>query len=488
MSSWLSMPGSLRKPEVRELILARRRNDPAAFCDAYLRWHGPDISDEWQQLLTRARQRDKTAFDELWRIFLNSATEEGAITDPAASRQLDIARSPYLAAHRDARDALIRHLDGEVDKYRESKLYDRSETTANKSVETRIEIDRDGDIAASVRYETEVDNPPDETEIDDTPANRNVWDYWDDLTDNIIASAERLWRDAFLETDFTEKSSGKYSGSLPDITRASHRLMLLWLEAKLYRARSLYNQEGRGLISGQSIKKQKGRPLTSGEAIRKQIRDYVHEYRGIIAQWRKELRKATHQRYFVDQGLESQQLRRLIRQFSKPHDQELGWAAQATDAQDELRYQLRDDLRREALATGHPFAWLGLLILRFTTGYGTRPVYFIRTALATLGIDMVLFFLNDRFHSWLDPQGPACVLSRPPSQQWSDVVPFVLNSLMHYLYLAATTLTSLGADTSLATYCHSWSSQALLVVSAAFGYFMLGLLGALLYTQLTQRD
>ncbi len=56
------------------------------------------------------------------------------------------------------------------------------------------------------------------------------------------------------------------------------------------------------------------------------------EYRDTISGWDKELYTVYKKHYFRTIGLESQQLRRLIRQFSDLQPQEeLGWASQVTE-------------------------------------------------------------------------------------------------------------------------------------------------------------
>ncbi|HEV7127139.1 MAG TPA: hypothetical protein VGN32_06835, partial [Ktedonobacterales bacterium] len=119
-----------------------------------------------------------------------------------------------------------------------------------------------------------------------------------------------------------------------------------------------------------------------------------------------------------------------------------------------------------------------------TTGCGTRPIYFLRTALVLWLVDAALFFANDYFNPGLVASAHFCAQSQPHIQRWTNA----LATLLHYLYLAITTLTSLGSDSSLAAYCGGTFAQALLSLSTVCGYFMLGLLSALLYTQLTQRN
>jgi hypothetical protein len=466
MAKLLSMPEHLRTDSVRKLLdahLADRASPgyAAQFCVAYEKAMPPHSAKFILDLLARARAGDLTAVDALWVKFLNLAVTNtkqiriDAITnirDPDAKDAKDVddyledARSSEASVRVEAPENLLRYLEDLVDEYKETKLF------IGQQIEPRGSENAFSDQG-------------------------DLWEDWDRLAQNIGGSAERLWRDVFLKygSKVPDVKGDRTPGELANAAKHAHQLMLLRLEASLYRERSYYNKHGRELVAEGSI--------------RIQIRKMIAAYRTAINTWRTELKEATGNTYFQERGLESQQLRRLIQQFSKHDDRELGWASQAAQVESELRYQTREEVRRESLAYGPRWTAVGLWVLKVATGYGTRPLAFVRTALLLWATDAFAFFLNDHFNPSIDANGVMCGLSQPHVQQWQDVLPVYGNYLVHYLYIAGTTLTSLGNNSEVATrLCGGDLSQIVLVLSTFSGYFMLGLLGALLYAQITQRD
>jgi hypothetical protein len=491
MTNLLSMPVHLRNNNVGKLLDAafadRASPDYAErFCAAYEAAFQGHPSKTIRSLLNKARAGDLSAVETLWVKFLNLAVTNtsplriGEITnirrDDAAPEadshdiedRLRNARSTEASVRAEAPEELFHYLERLVDEYKETKLFWGQLKAPQLSEEN-----------SSGRPVVSALDPLDGDSTDSgvaSPDSGDLWAEWDRLVANIGGAAERLWRDVFLQygSKVPDVKGSKAPGALVNAVKYSHRLMLLRLEARLYRERSYYNSHGRELVATGSI--------------RVQIREMVGSYRAAIKAWSAELAEGTGDTYFQERGLESQQLRRLIQQFSNLDQHELGWASQASEVEAELRYQTREEVRREMSATGHPGAALFMTVLRVTTGYGTRPLNFVRTALELWLGAALAFFLNDAIVARVYPIGKACAVSQPHIQQWSDWIGVIGSGLARYLYISATTLTTLGADTGLAAYsCGGVSTELILVLSTISGYFMLGLLAALLYAQLTQR-
>lgn len=510
----LAMPARLRTDSVRALLAAWQLltlADPApdaeilrarviAFGNAYETYYAKlesrQKSVEIESLIAETYGGSWNAAEKLWQWFIDSAVEsEGSsITGAETSIALRQARSMKGQERYNQCRALFHHLEDQIGRYNRSILYPTEDSKRDAVVSEGVSIaviEESGDIVEHGAFSERQAFSTNQLLVSEDTAQ----EMWDALAGNIRGSAERIWRDVFLNSDEDIQHS-----TLSNIARISQRLMLLWLEAILYQDRSYDNFEARALVESRAA---------NSYSTRRSIHDHVKEYHAITRRWDYELTAAMKKvksksrraasrgkrrdgrrkkTYFRSHHLESQQLHRLIGQFSVANPEELGWDSQAEEAKAELRYQLRDEVRREKLADRHWIAALGLLILKITTGYGTRPIYFAYTALVALLVDSTLFFFNDLFHSQLDPYGAYCTVSQPHIQGWIDVLKMIGTTFVHYLYVGTTTLTTLGVDTNFAPYCHGWSSQLLLALSTAFGYFMLGLLGALLYTQLTQRD
>jgi hypothetical protein len=119
------------------------------------------------------------------------------------------------------------------------------------------------------------------------------------------------------------------------------------------------------------------------------------------------------------------------------------------------------------------------LLQKWTTGYGTKPGRFVRTALAVIVAFAVLFFANDYFNPGLRTNARFCPGVNLSSTPWWEIV-------IRYLYITVTNLTSLGSNAALAQYCGGAVTEVLLVAASLTGYFFLATLGALLYQQIRE--
>ena len=105
-------------------------------------------------------------------------------------------------------------------------------------------------------------------------------ELWNALAINVKGSAERIWRDMFLDSHVPVQRS-----TLSNIARISHRLMLLWLEVILYQDRAYSNFEARITEDG-------GATHAASESTRRGIHKHIKSYHETIRQWDKELTAA----------------------------------------------------------------------------------------------------------------------------------------------------------------------------------------------------
>lgn len=310
---------------------------------------------------------------------------------------------------------------------------------------------------------------------------------WDRLCGLILLAAERLWRDHFVQYRTEQEARQDWKSRKPTaqesgrrfhltlLTQQAHSLMLLWLESSLYRLRAVSNSQAR-----------KGVPMdrpSIGSDVQAEIKNYLDTLDG----WDQELHALTGVWYFRKQFGDGQRLRVLSAEFgpSKVDAREKGWAPAAPDAHDALRYAYFDVLRKESIRSHKPFAAVGYSALWFTTGYGTRPMRFTITALAAIIVAALTFFLNDFFNPGItNTSAHFCKEANVQVGNWSDVPATVV----HYLYLAITNLSSLGSDSQIARYCGGTSTQIILALSAITGYFFLAVLASLFFQLLTERD
>lgn len=502
MCEQLAMPKRLRGSQVRALIDARLSGDPRRFAAAYDTYKsGRKVKSE-QALLDRAENGDETAMLTLWGWFINDAVEDQKtiITDDEAKRRLELARGAIGGERSEICQQLRDYFQEQINDYADTLLYPGQQTekaAAARAAASGLEPDTLASLAPEASLtagQTQVSPASSAVSVttrdhalDIARENDAVQTQWNKLANSILGSAERMWRDLFLDP-----KNPPHERTLLSIAHVSQQLMLLWLEVALYQDRAYGNYAGRVLESEQSEQDADDRRRGREQSTRTGIRKHVVAYHEAIKKWEDELtkcmRKPKSGSYFRSHQLESQQFRRLIPQFSTAKSNELGWTAQATDARAELRYQLRDELRREYRAGGHPFAAFGMYILKITTGYGTRPAFFFRTVGIVFLVDVALFFLNDFFNPGFSPtpwSAPHfCATSAPHIQQWTNY----WDEFVRYAYIAITHLTSLGLNSSLTSYCGGTFSEIVVVFSTVAGYFMLGLLSAMLYTLLTQSD
>ena len=123
------------------------------------------------------------------------------------------------------------------------------------------------------------------------------------------------------------------------------------------------------------------------------------------------------------------------------------------------------------------FQWL----LEVTTGFGKRPARLVGTGIATVVVFSVSFFLNDWVQSDAKTGLHFCPASGSASLTWWEVI-------VKYLYVGISNLSSLGSDSSVAQICDTTILKVLLIGSSIFGYFLLGMLAALVIQVITERD
>lgn len=320
----------------------------------------------------------------------------------------------------------------------------------------------------------------------------NAADSWAEEIEVVRRTAERLWRDDFL-TDTSVAEAGRrrgrvlrfWSRSTPDrnaleqVIFRSWLLMLLYAEASLYSMRSNSNYQSR-----EGVRARRAGWWRRGHTTRQQVAQVVKGYQRRLRRWDRELFWVTGRRFFRRQLGDSQRFKTLSKEFGPDgldERAEPGWATLATDAGNELRYRYLDARRRENVRLGNPFVALWSLIQKWTTGYGTKPIRFVRTAVIIVATFGLLFFANDYFNPGVRADArfcPAVSVSHMPL--WEIVA--------HYLYIAVTNLTSLGSNAMLAQYCGGMMTELLLVASSLTGYFLLATLAALFYQQIRDAD
>lgn len=314
-------------------------------------------------------------------------------------------------------------------------------------------------------------------------------DSWAEQMEIVRRAAEQLWRDNFLmDTSVTE--AGHRLGrrfrfwsrsttariNLEQVTSQSWLLMLLSLDIALYTMRSTSNYLAR---EGVQTRRES---WWRGQATRRQVGLAVKAYQRQLRQWDRELYWVTGSRFFLRQLGDSLRLRALTRKFGPDGVDvrvEAGWVTQAADAADELRYRAIDIHRSESFRSGHPIVAVWLLIQKWTTGYGTKPSRFVRTALIVTVTFGLLFFANDYFNPGLRTNTRFCPPVNFSHTPWWEVG-------IHYLYITVTNLTSLGSNAALAQYCGGAVTELLLVAASLTGYFFLATLAALLVQQIRE--
>jgi hypothetical protein len=309
-------------------------------------------------------------------------------------------------------------------------------------------------------------------------------DDWDNLISDLHLAAERMWRDNFLKVESPREAKPdlRKAGSarrllLDKQARTSRLLLFLWLEATLYKRRTEANSSGIELNAG--IEDPDPRA-----AVRRVVREAIQEYRDTLARWDTELGKITGSSLFLAPAADFQRFRYLSREFGPDgvDRDEVGWAAQVDDAHLELRYQLFDERRRQYLGGHRYFSAAAYYVLRVTTGYGMRPMNFLRTVIAAILVFATLFFLNDFFNPGITSSQHFCPQSGAVDQMpiWMIVI--------RYLYLAVVNLASLASNGSVAAYCDGSATQVILILSALTGYFLLAILAALFFRLLTEAE
>ncbi len=313
---------------------------------------------------------------------------------------------------------------------------------------------------------------------------------WFNLAEAILVAAERLWRDVFL-TDATDKAvKSRFHaawghkdeqenvdaevGSFSTICQQSHTLMHLWLQAMLFYVRAMQNVRSGDMIL---------RPRKRKHKIEGRLEEVTRRYLKTLADWEDDIQKITGLRFFGLQYGDVQWFRALSKEFgpTSVHVEETGWITLAADARTELRYQFFKARMRENRKTHHYLTAAIQWLFGITTGFGTRPRRFLATAFILISTYFFLFLANDWLQMNPRTGGHFCAASGSAALDWWHL-------LIKYLYLAVTNMSSLGSDNSVAQFCGTTFSQALLTSSAIVGYFLLAMLAALLFQIITERD
>jgi len=393
----------------------------------------------------------------------------GMVGDEFVREQLLIYKDPESDEHADARDRLYFHL---VERFRTLKRAQKQSQSAHSQLSEVMHIMR----------------------------------TWISLANDILYASECLWLGLLLPYTSEQQSRqelrqdsrwlrfGSQSddeppdlGALRVATRMSQQLMSLWLEASLYRMRAFSNSTTTATLLPVDGKDNPTRATIQKLFVGKD------GYLKTIRTWDIDLNRVSGHLFYKYGPSAIPQFKSILQEFGPQSvgEYDEGWAAQAADAEDELRYQLREEIRREKGHAWRFLPWLGYTALKWTTGYGTRPANFLRTTAYVIPGFALLFFLND----FLNP-GPLAVVhgavfcpeSRVSVAHWYDWFVVVAQLVVKYLYLAVTNLSSLGSDGKLASYCGGVATQALLICAALTGYFLLALLASLFFKLLSETN
>lgn len=320
-----------------------------------------------------------------------------------------------------------------------------------------------------------------------TVAEANI--RWVRLRTTIMQAAQRLWRDDFLLDASREAarkrlvkgqagtSSDKVvaeQGHLELVARQSRMLMLLWVEASLYRLRTNSNFRNHG-GAGDTQERAFG--------IRAQAAKIVKEYEKTLRGWDKELNRVTGQQYFLVQSGDAQPLRALSKLFGTEAvgPDEKGWVSVAGDAEAELRYRYFNALLAERVRAHRYVGVVGYFVRKITTGYGTKPLRFAGFAGFTIGVFALAFLASDFLNPGVLSTHHFCAESNLDGMTWYDVI-------VKYLYLAVTNLTSLGPNADVTHVCGGNITKVLLMLSSLAGYFLLATLAALFIEQRSEAE
>ncbi|MBF6591926.1 MAG: hypothetical protein IVW57_15565 [Ktedonobacterales bacterium] len=320
-------------------------------------------------------------------------------------------------------------------------------------------------------------------DLTEAKANR----VWSVLTEEIRLAAQRLWRDDFIGDASKREANQRLRGRgmtgrddvlaeqshLNVLTVHARLLMLLWVEASLYRLRAISNFRAGG---AQAYGRQRK------FSMRARIGDLIQSYRRSMSRWDRAIRRRTSLHMFLAQYGDGERFKDLSKAFGPTtlRDGEKGWVGQVLDAQLELRYHAFDARLAEMRRSRRPLAALGLLLLR-STGYGTRPTRFLRMVLLIIAIFAGLFAMSDYLHSGLFSTDHSCFLRETSGLSWPEVG-------IRYLYLAVATLTSHGPEGTAASYCGGALPEVLVALGSLTGYFLLAIVAALVVERLMETE
>lgn len=350
---------------------------------------------------------------------------------------------------------------------------------------------------------------------------------WQRMIKTIQRSAELIWRDFFADFRTGEEArlilqpphrhehrdqdgdGGAESPQdradgllqrLEQLTVVAHLLMLFGIEAALYQFRATANARAgmavhmrrrllhrpRNLLRARGaafVGRRKKRRFGYVDTVRGRITYLVTTYQETLATWDEELVRITGRHFFRDQLGDAQRFKSLSKKFGPPglDTREQGWAVYAADASSELHYLALDARRIEQKHSGRRLAAWASRLQKWTTGYGTKPGRFARTALFLIATFGLLFFANDYFNPGLRANSHFC-----PTVNFSRTPPWEI--AVHYFYVAVTNLTSLGSNATLAAYCGGMVTELLLVAASLTGYFLLATLAALFFQLIRDTD
>jgi len=299
----------------------------------------------------------------------------------------------------------------------------------------------------------------------------------DEAGDGVLISIYLPEQSMISNREMRKRMRGHTSGeylALQLTCNVAKLLLVLWLDAKLYQYRADANRRS---IELQPNQRQGAR--ATRKAIGAAIQEPIANYKNILHAWNSELRAVTGSSLFIQRYADSQRFRTLGKEFvTSSSVNEAGWAAQSSEAYEEIRYQLFEELRRGSFFPVSLF----YNFLRLSTGYGMKPVRFVWTAITTILTFTLLFFANDFFNPGIGSDAHFCSGATTSVTNWYD--PFLI--AFRYLYVAVTNLTTLGSNPQIASYCGGTSTQVLLIVATLTGYFLLALLAALFFKLLTE--
>lgn len=406
---------------------------------------------------------------------------------------LDAVAIPEPDSLRNLEEYLIR----ELQRLKKTRLYPQWETSQHSSASLDSAQATADDVDAT---DTQPEGESQTVQNDGTEYGTATRE-WARFISDVQAAAEHIWRDEFKQ-DASDKASrerlqghqfalrrravslGRIAGQITGdpieqlrqlewLVGYARALKLLEVEARLYqeRMRSNFQFYVRPRADAQDgAARARGSPITA-------INSIMNTHHNTMHKWDRELSKVAGKHLFQLQQSDAQRLRILSKEFGpegvKPD--ELGWPTEASRVGNKLRYEYFDALSSVARRSNWPLA-VWLLLFKVSSGYGLRPLRFARLTLGAVGTFTAFFFASDLFLSGAQAR-QACGIYHVV-WGWPDI----LNTLGQHIYIALTTMTTLGADPKPC----GLGADVLLTAAAVTGYFLLAMLAALLVQQMTE--